>query len=56
MRQAINEKMTKDDLDYIFDLQKLISEKNKNGNPQVLDNKVTQLFKALHGLLQIYNV
>ena len=42
--KILNDKITKEDLDFIFDLQKLICENNKNGNPQVLDNKVFELF------------
>ena len=42
--EILNDKITKEDLDFIFDLQKLICENNKNGNPQVLDNIVFKLF------------
>ena len=42
--KILNDKITKEDLDFIFDLQKLICENNKNGNPQVLDNIVFKLF------------
>lgn len=42
--ELINEKMTRDDLDYIFDLQKLISEKNKNGKPTILGNNLFNMF------------
>lgn len=42
--EILNDKITKEDLDFILDLQKLICENNKNGNPQVLDNKVFELF------------
>ena len=42
--KILNDKITKEDLDFIFDLQKLICENNKNGNPQILDNKVFELF------------
>ena len=42
--ELMSEKMTKQDLDYIFDLQKLISEKNKKGDPTVLSNSLFKMF------------
>ena len=42
--EILNDKITKEDLDFIFDLQKLLNENSKDGSPTILDNRTFSLF------------